>query len=129
MPRDAMGSWAASRLTALGWITASNSRRSPSAMMWRLRTHAAFVPFAVAGVWASPLVWILWVTSRHLVSWAGCGSLLAAFGAFPRVVDSGDRIRVKVGVVLVGVEADLVAVGIVQVGQDPADAGPVHAGV
>ena len=31
--------------------------------------------------------------------------------------------------VLKGVEADLVAVGVVQLGQDPADAGPVHPGV
>ena len=45
------------------------------------------------------------------------GSLLAPFGGFPRIVDRGDRIRVKVCVVLEGVEADLVAVGVVQVGQ------------
>jgi hypothetical protein len=32
-------------------------------------------------------------------------------------------------VLLKGVEADLVAVGVVQSGQDPADGGPVHPGV
>jgi hypothetical protein len=32
-------------------------------------------------------------------------------------------------VVLVGVEADLMSVGVVQFGQDPADAGLVHPGV
>ena len=36
---------------------------------------------------------------------------------------------VELGVLLVGVEADLVAVGVVQVGQDPADAGPMDPGV
>ena len=30
---------------------------------------------------------------------------------------------------LVGVEAELVTVGVVQAGQDPADGGPVHPGV
>ena len=58
-----------------------------------------------------------------------CGILLAPFGAFPRIVGRGDRIRVMLGVVLEGVEADLVAVAVVQVGRYPADTGPVHLGV
>ena len=50
-------------------------------------------------------------------------------GGFPRIVDGGDATWLGLGVVLLGVEADLVAVRVVQQGQDPADAGPVHAGV
>src|SRR5258705_2915219 len=59
---------------------------------------------------------------------SGC-SLLTAPRTFPGVVDSGDGAGVELGVVLEGVEADLVTVGVVQLGQDPADAGPVHPGV
>ena len=49
--------------------------------------------------------------------------------ALPRVVDDGNRAGIELGVVLEGVEPDLVPVRVVQLGQDPADAGPVHAGV
>src|SRR5215469_12108880 len=48
-----MGSLAASRLVASGWNRASNSRRSPSAMIWTLRTQSAFASTAVAVFWAS----------------------------------------------------------------------------
>jgi len=44
-------------------------------------------------------------------------------------VNGGDLAGTGLGVVLAGVEADLVTVGVVQLGQDPADAGPVHPGV
>ena len=52
-----------------------------------------------------------------------------AFGVLAGVVDGGDLAAGGLGVVLMGVEADLVAIGVVQVRQDPADAGPVHPGV
>jgi hypothetical protein len=54
---------------------------------------------------------------------------LAAVRGLPRVLDGGDRVGIKLGVVLHGVEADLVSVGVMHQGQDPADARPVHAGV
>ena len=44
-------------------------------------------------------------------------------------MNGGDLAGTGLGVVLAGVEADLVTVGVVQLGQDPADAGPVHPGV
>ena len=44
-------------------------------------------------------------------------------------MNGGDLAGTGLGVVLAGVEADLVTVGVLQLGQDPADAGPVHPGV
>jgi hypothetical protein len=52
-----------------------------------------------------------------------------ALGGLPRIIDDGDAAWLGLGVVLLGVEADLVAVRVVQQRKDPADAGPVHAGV
>jgi hypothetical protein len=49
-----------------------------------------------------------------------------ALGGLARVLDGGNAGGTRVGVLLDGVEADLVTVGIVQVGQDPPDAGEVH---
>src|SRR5258708_7364050 len=69
---------------------------------------------------------------RWLVIWSGTRCLvlaLAASGVLPGVVDRGDPVGAEPGVVLDGVEADLVAVRVVQMGQNPADAGPVHPGV
>jgi hypothetical protein len=50
-------------------------------------------------------------------------------GGLPRVMDGRDSARLGLGVMLLGVEADLVAVGVVHLGQDSADAGPVHPGM
>jgi hypothetical protein len=52
---------------------------------------------------------------------------LAALGALPRIVDRDGHLGIELGVMLHGVEADFVTVRIVQLGQDPADGGPVHA--
>lgn len=51
--------------------------------------------------------------------------MLAALRVLPRVVDDRDRAGVGLRVVLDGVEPDLVPVRVVQLGQDPSDAGPV----
>src|SRR5260370_4044370 len=87
-----------------------------------------------AGPHPSPLCCTLTVprARRWLVIWSGTRCLvlaLAASGVLPGVVDRGDPVGAEPGVVLDGVEADLVAVRVVQMGQNPADAGPVHPGV
>jgi hypothetical protein len=55
--------------------------------------------------------------------------VLEPFGGFAGVVDGRGLAGVQVGVVLHGVEAQRVPVGIEDLGEDPAQAGPVHAGV
>src|SRR5260370_9347057 len=87
-----------------------------------------------AGPHPSPICCTLTVprARRWLVIWSGTRCLvlaLAASGVLPGVVDRGDPVGAEPGVVLDGVEADLVAVRVVQMGQNPADAGPVHPGV
>jgi hypothetical protein len=51
-----------------------------------------------------------------------------SLGCLAWVVDRGDAVA-ELGVALGGVEANLVAVRVVQQGQDPTGAGPVDAGV
>src|ERR1700750_504516 len=54
---------------------------------------------------------------------------LEPFGSFPGIADRSYLAGRYVGVVLHGVEAQRVPVRVGHLGQDPAQAGPVHAGV
>jgi hypothetical protein len=54
---------------------------------------------------------------------------LAPFGGLAGIVDGGALAGVQVGVVLHGVEAQRVPVRVEHLGQDPAQAGQVHARV
>jgi len=63
------------------------------------------------------------------LAWCGAHGApfaLAALGGLARVLDGDNARGTRAGVLLDGVEADLVTVGIVQLGQDPADAGEAH---
>src|SRR5271163_1866308 len=106
----------------------ASSPRAASRAPGRAGRRRSPTPSLPAWPWRRSLAGVrLWLAALRRAGRAVL--VLAVFLALAGVADGDDCPGVSAGVLLDGVEPDLVAVGVVQCGQDPADARPVHAGV